>query len=369
MIQSAWAVPGGVTFRFWTLTRPSTLVELPSTSAKPAAGSTTCGGGGAGARGAGRPRSPCPRRRGRGGRGRGRGSRPADRRRAGRARRSGRRRRPRGCRRCRARAGGAPSPTPGGARRGPASSVTRPGRRPGARPMSRAPRTLARRSTGRNRVSGLRTSSADAASTMASLDSASDWRPITTVTGPDVEQVAGGGQRVGVDAAGVGARRRPVEQRPHGRAGLARSGEQRDRGQRREAGRVRRHLDDLDAVVDHRVAQAQEQDRQLLLEVGAEEQHRAAGRAHLVDRGAREAEHQLGRQAVAELGVDVVGADDALGQLGPGVGGLVGEPGAAEHGDAGRRRRRRGSAAAARSTRVVPAGARRARRRRARAAR
>ena len=40
----------------------------------------------------------------------------------------------------------------------------------------------------------------------------------------------------------------------------------------------------------------------------------------------------LGRQAVAELGVDVVGADDALGQLGPGVGVLVGEPGAAEDG-------------------------------------
>ena len=34
-----------------------------------------------------------------------------------------------------------------------------------------------------------------------------------------------------------------------------------------------------------------------------------------------------------ELGVDRVGADDPLGQLGPGVGALVGEPGAADDGD------------------------------------
>ena len=55
-------------------------------------------------------------------------------------------------------------------------------------------------------------------------------------------------------------------------------------------------------------------------------------------------EHDLGRKPVAELGVDVVGADDALGQLGPGVGGLVGEPGPAEHRHlvgAGRLERRR----------------------------
>ena len=35
-------------------------------------------------------------------------------------------------------------------------------------------------------------------------------------------------------------------------------------------------------------------------------------------------------QAVAQLRVDGVGADDALGQLGPGVGGLVGQAGAAD---------------------------------------
>ena len=52
----------------------------------------------------------------------------------------------------------------------------------------------------------------------------------------------------------------------------------------------------------------------------------------LVDGGPRQAEHDLGGEAVAELAVDVVGAEHALGQLGPRVGVLVGEPGAAEHG-------------------------------------
>ena len=60
------------------------------------------------------------------------------------------------------------------------------------------------------------------------------------------------------------------------------------------------------------------------------------GGAGLVDRGARQAEHDLGGEAVGQLGVDVVGADDALGELGPGVGVLVGEVGPAEDGDAAR---------------------------------
>ena len=83
---------------------------------------------------------------------------------------------------------------------------------------------------------------------------------------------------------------------------------------------------------DDGVAQPEEQDRQLLLEVGRQHEDGAALGEGLVDGGPRQAEHGLGGQAVAELGVDVVGADDALGQLGPGVGVLVGEPGAAEHG-------------------------------------
>ena len=52
----------------------------------------------------------------------------------------------------------------------------------------------------------------------------------------------------------------------------------------------------------------------------------------LVDGGPGQAEHEVGRQAVAQLGVDRVGADDALGQLGPGVGRLVGQAGAADEG-------------------------------------
>ena len=113
-----------------------------------------------------------------------------------------------------------------------------------------------------------------------------------------------------------------------------------------------------------RVAQPEEEDRELLLQVGGEQEHRAAGRAHLVDGGAREAEHDLGRQPVAELGVDVVGAEHALGELGPGVGALVGEPGAAEHRDlvggggvqgGGRRRQRLAPRHLARARRPVAA--------------
>ncbi len=78
------------------------------------------------------------------------------------------------------------------------------------------------------------------------------------------------------------------------------------------------------------MTQPKEQDGQLLLQIWAQQEHGAARRADLVDGGARQPEDDLGGQTVAELGVDVVGADDAFGELGPGVGGLVGEPGAAE---------------------------------------
>ena len=36
--------------------------------------------------------------------------------------------------------------------------------------------------------------------------------------------------------------------------------------------------------------------------------------------------HELGRQTVAELGIEVVSPDHAFGELGPGVGVLIGEP-------------------------------------------
>ena len=99
------------------------------------------------------------------------------------------------------------------------------------------------------------------------------------------------------------------------------------------------------------MAEPQEQDGQLLLGVGSDDDHGAPGRAHLVDGGAGQPQCHLGGQAVAELGIDVVGADDALGQLRPGVGILVGEPGPADHPD---RRRSVGVDGGAQCTRCRP---------------
>ena len=48
---------------------------------------------------------------------------------------------------------------------------------------------------------------------------------------------------------------------------------------------------------------------------------------------ARQARHELGRQSVAELSVEVVGADDALRKPHPGIGVLVREPAATDHAD------------------------------------
>ena len=76
----------------------------------------------------------------------------------------------------------------------------------------------------------------------------------------------------------------------------------------------------------------------------------SAQTSSIVARG--QPEDDLGGQAVAELAVDVVGADHALGELGPGVGGLVREAGAAEHAECRRprsRARREGPRPAARS--------------------
>ena len=107
---------------------------------------------------------------------------------------------------------------------------------------------------------------------------------------------------------------------------------QRRRGVAGQAGAGRGDLHDPGRVLHHRVLQPQEQHRQLLLGVRAHVEHGAAGAAGLVDGGAGQVQDRRG-QAVTHLGVDVVGADDALGQLGPGVGGLVGEAGATQHRD------------------------------------
>ena len=102
-------------------------------------------------------------------------------------------------------------------------------------------------------------------------------------------------------------------------------------GQRGERGRGGRDLEQLRVAADHGLAQAQEEDGQLLAQVAGQGQEHRGG-AGLVDGGPGQAEHQVGGEAVAQLGVDRVGADDALGQLGPGVGGLVGQAGAADEG-------------------------------------
>ena len=91
----------------------------------------------------------------------------------------------------------------------------------------------------------------------------------------------------------------------------------------------------ISAVARNPAAQPQVQDRQLLLEVGGEEDDDRRP-ARVVDGGARQPQHDLGGQSVAQLAVDGVGADDALRQLGPGVRVLVAEARAAEDGDRAR---------------------------------
>ena len=81
------------------------------------------------------------------------------------------------------------------------------------------------------------------------------------------------------------------------------------------------------------MAQPEVEDRELLLEIGAE-QHDGGGGGGLVDRRPGQLQ-QLGRQAVGELGVAVRDVE-GVGEPGPGEGVLVGAARAAEHGDAGR---------------------------------
>src|SRR4029079_10661799 len=74
----------------------------------------------------------------------------------------------------------------------------------------------------------------------------------------------------------------------------------------REPGRARRDLDHGHAEVDGGAAYAQVEDWELVLEVGADEDDRTRP-VEVGDGGAGQAEHDLGREAVGELGVDVVG--------------------------------------------------------------
>ena len=91
-------------------------------------------------------------------------------------------------------------------------------------------------------------------------------------------------------------------------------------------------VDERDTELLGRALDAQEQDRELLLQVGTEQHDRGRG-VDVGDLGTREPEHDLGGQAVAELRVDVVGADDALREPRPRVRVFVRAARAAEHGD------------------------------------
>ena len=145
---------------------------------------------------------------------------------------------------------------------------------------------------------------------------------------PVAQRRLGRGDGRGVDAPG--RRRRLRDQRGGDRGGATGGVRQ---GVGRQLGDPGAGGDDLDqrgAVLDHGVAQAQVEDGQLFLDVDAHHDDGAAGSAGLVDGGPGQAEDDLRWQAVAQLAVDVVGPDDALGQLGPGVGGFVGEAGAAD---------------------------------------
>ncbi len=107
---------------------------------------------------------------------------------------------------------------------------------------------------------------------------------------------------------------------------VARADAQRRRGQCAEGGGSRRDLDQPGVAADHGLAQAEEENGELLAQV-AGQGHEDRRRAGLVDGRPGQAQHEIGGKPVAQLGVDRVGADDALGELGPGVGGLVGQPG------------------------------------------
>ena len=324
IIQSGRAVPGAVTFWLTTEMRPSMLVVVPSTSVNPAAGSTMSAASDRGVRegvdgddraGAGDAAGgqlavgEVRQRVGAeqdervdlavGGGGQDAGGVEAG-------------------------LGGHGAARSGRTSRAPSSSATRPGSRPGARPRSMAPWTLPRRRPERNVVSGKASSSAAAAATTASGLSATEPRPSRTVNGP-----AASWSRT--------AARSPSPAMIWATSSLTAPGRgaQRVGGQLGERRGHRGQLDDGGLVAGDGVADAQEQDRQLVLGVGADDQQGAAGGAGLVDGGLGQRRHHGGREAVAELGVDGVGADDALGQLGPGVGGLVGEAGAADDRGAG----------------------------------
>jgi hypothetical protein len=100
----------------------------------------------------------------------------------------------------------------------------------------------------------------------------------------------------------------------------------------RERGGSGRELDQRQAPVDDGRTQPEEEDRKLFAQIAGEDDHRV-GRNRLVDGGPRQAEDHLGGKPVPHLGVDRIGAQDPLGQLGPGVGPFVGQARPSHHAD------------------------------------
>ena len=124
---------------------------------------------------------------------------------------------------------------------------------------------------------------------VAAAGTARFWRPTTITTGPLANCSAISASANAVDTAAVRRARFVAHRLP---------------GVLRQPGLDRGELDDLAALLLRRVAQAQEQDGQLLLQVGAEQDDRR-GVGRVVDRRPRQSEH-LGREPVAELGVAVL---------------------------------------------------------------
>ena len=180
IIQSGRAVPGGVTFWRTVLTRPSRLVVVPSTSAAPAAGNTMSTAAddelstvsrAITVRAPFRPREASSRS-GKSASGSAPSSTRVSIRPSAAAARMPAVSRP-------VSAGTVPQASPNQSR--PSSSVTRPGRNPGTRPISMAPCTLARRRPDKNFTLGKAATREAAAATVASADSANEPRPSSTV--------------------------------------------------------------------------------------------------------------------------------------------------------------------------------------------
>ncbi len=214
------------------------------------------------------------------------------------------------------------------------SRVTRPGSIPGARPRSRAPRTLPRRRAARNATPGTarehRTGGLD--DRLVGFGQRGATEDDDGAGQVPREDAAGGGNgrdgHAGDVVVGVGVGEESGGERCH----LTRTVHQRAAHEVRERRGPGGELHDAQAGVEDRASKPQVQHGQLFFEIGGDQDH-GRRRACVGDRRLREAQHHLGGEAVAELGVHVVGLPHALGQLRPRVALFVGEPGAADDTD------------------------------------